>query len=129
MRKYAAKWIKHTMPSESIQWARMVNQSQAYKLEPYEPSSSRRVCCVHMKEINFSHFVSYIFNRLNNIDAVIFVSIDESCEIKEYCLEDAELNFPSLMVPKAVGEMFLRLLIAHDDVKVRINTSTGKFAK
>ena len=124
MRKYTATWVKHTMPSDSIQWTRMVNESQAHELELYE-SSSRRVCCVHLEGKNLSNFVSSIFEKLINIDAVIFVSTDEICEIKDYCLEDTEFSFPSLMVPKPVGEMFLNRLTASSEVKVRINISTG----
>ena len=129
MRKYTAIWVKNTMHRESIQWTRMVNlsQAQAHELESNESESFGRVCCVNMRKINFSDFVSHGFKQLVNVHTVIFVGYDDCCEIENYCLEDTELEFPSLMVPETDGLMFLqRLEDFPNELNVRVNISSGE---
>lgn len=101
------------MPSQPIMSIRMSS-----KQEPFE-----HVRCINAGTENLNFFVS---NREKEAVAVVFVSVDECCQIERYEFEDAEIDFPALMVPKDVGNYFLKML-KEEEVLINIKVSPGKY--
>lgn len=89
-----------------------------------EPQKFKHVRCIDAKAENLNFFVSS--SLPTSFVAVIFISSDDSCEIGDYDFADAELDFPALMVPRSVGDMFLKTLKEVKRVAVGIKVSSGE---
>ena len=101
------------MPSHPIQLTRMASMPRKFK----------HIRCIDTKMENLNFFVSH--SRQAAIVAVVFISVDDECRIEKYDFDNAEIDFPALMVPRGVGEYFLQIL-KEEEIYVGIKVSPGK---
>lgn len=111
---YPAYWVKHTMPSHPIKWTRMASV----------PRKVKHVRCIDTRTENLNFFVSH--SRQATIVAVVFISMDEDCIIDKYDFDNADIDFPALMVPRSVGDYFLKIM-KKKVLFVGIKVSPGKY--